>query len=100
MREGHVRGINMEKFKYSYFQLTFGADETYLYPERSYARLKKYGYDAIEVTPPKGRYGAGISMEKAAAAHQTLQAEYGLKISCINECWGEKWDPFSRSLKP
>jgi sugar phosphate isomerase/epimerase len=92
-------GISTDKFKYSYFQLTFGKDETYHYPERSYARLKKYGYDAIEVTPPKGRYGAGISMEKAAAEHKTLREEYGLAISCINECWGEKWDPFSPHYK-
>ena len=39
----------MEKLKFSYFQLTFGQEETYLEPEKSYKRLKKYGYDAGEL---------------------------------------------------
>jgi len=50
----------MEKLKFSYFQLTFGQEETYLRPEDTYKRLKNYGYDAIEITPPKGRYGLKI----------------------------------------
>ena len=36
----------MKKLKFSYFQLTFGQDETYLHPEKTYERLKKFGYDA------------------------------------------------------
>jgi len=54
----------MEKLKFSYFQLTFGQEETYLKPEDTYKRLKKFGYDAIELCPPKGRYGLGVSIEK------------------------------------
>lgn len=46
----------MNKFRYSYFQLTFGQDEAYLHPEWSYARLARCGYDAIEIAPPKGRH--------------------------------------------
>jgi len=42
-------------FKYSYFQLTFGQEEAYLHPERTYERLTRCGYDAIEICPPKGR---------------------------------------------
>ena len=37
----------MGDLKFSYFQLTFGQEETYLKPEITYQRLKKYGYDAI-----------------------------------------------------
>jgi hypothetical protein len=48
----------MKPFKYSYFQLTFGEEEAYHHPERTYQRLKRFGYDAAELTPPKGRYGA------------------------------------------
>ena len=32
----------MAHFRYSYFQLTFGQDEAYLHPERSYARLLEH----------------------------------------------------------
>ena len=42
----------MAPFKFSYFQLTFGQDETYLHPHLTYQRLKRCGYDAIELTPP------------------------------------------------
>ena len=89
----------MKPFKYSYFQLTFGQKEAYLHPEVTYQRLKKCGYDAIEITPPKGRYGLGVKMEDYLETHKKLKAEYGLSVSCINECWGEEWDPFSPTYK-
>ncbi len=89
----------MAQFRYSYFQLTFGQEETYLYPERTYARLARCGYDAIEIAPPKGRYGLGVKMEQYVATHRRLKAEYGLAVSCINECWGEMWDPYSPTFK-
>jgi sugar phosphate isomerase/epimerase len=85
--------------KYSYFLLTFGQEEAYLHPEVAYARLKRNGYDAVEITPPKGRYGLGVSMEKYLATTQKLLEDYGLKVSCVNECWGEKWDPYSPTFK-
>ena len=85
--------------KYSYFQLTFGQEETYLHPERSYDRLKRFGYDAIEITPPKGRYGLGASMEKYLETSKKLSEDFGLEVSCVNECWGEEWDPFSPAFK-
>ncbi|MBC8450104.1 MAG: sugar phosphate isomerase/epimerase [Chloroflexi bacterium] len=87
------------KLKFSYFQLTFGQREAYLHPEKTYERLKRCGYDAIEITPPKGRYGLGVKMEDYLETHQRLKAEYGLAVSCINECWGEEWDPFSPTYK-
>lgn len=89
----------MKKLRFSYFQLTFGQEETYLYPQKTYERLKKYGYDAIEITPPKGRYGLGVKMDQYAKTHKNLKEYYGLEISCINECWGEKWDPYSPRYK-
>lgn len=89
----------MSKFKYSYFQLTFGQEEAYLYPEKSYERLKRCGYDAIEICPPKGRYGLGVKMEDYLKTHQQLKADYGLAVSNINECWGEMWDPYSPNYK-
>jgi sugar phosphate isomerase/epimerase len=89
----------MNKFKYSYFQLTFGQKEAYLHPERSYERLKRFGYDAIEITPPKGRYGLGVKMEHYVETHRQLKADFGLAVSCINECWGEMWDPYSPTFK-
>jgi sugar phosphate isomerase/epimerase len=89
----------MDKLRFSYFQLTFGQEEAYLQPEKTYARLKKCGYDAIEITPPKGRYGLGVSMEDYLRTHQGLKDDYGLAVSCINECWGEMWDPFSPTYK-
>jgi len=89
----------MNKFKYSYFQLTFGQDEAYLHPEKTYERLKRLGYDAIEICPPKGRYGLGVSMENYVETHKRLKADFGLAVSCINECWGEMWDPYSPTYK-
>lgn len=89
----------MPALKFSYFQLTFGQEEAYRHPERTYQRLSRLGYDAVEVTPPKGRYGLGVSMEDHLADHQRLRAEFGLAVSCVNECWGEEWDPFSPVYK-
>jgi len=89
----------MGKLKFSYFQLTFGQEETYLKPEETYKRLKKYGYDAIELCPPKGRYGLGVSIEKFLSDHKALKDSYGLEVSCLNECWGEMWDPYSPKYK-
>ena len=89
----------MKPLKFSYMQLTFGQDETYLHPEVTYERLKRYGYDAIELTPPKGRYGRGVKMEDYLETHRKLKADYGLEVSCVNECWGEEWDPFSPIYK-
>lgn len=89
----------MPALKFSYFQLTFGQEEAYLHPEITYQRLKKFGYDAIELTPPKGRYGLGVKMEDYLARHKTLKEDYGLQVSCINECWGEEWDPYSPVYK-
>jgi D-psicose/D-tagatose/L-ribulose 3-epimerase len=85
--------------KYSYFQLTFGQEEAYLHPEVTYERLKRYGYDAIEVCPPKGRYSNGVAMEDYLATHKQLKADFGLDVSNVNECWGEMWDPFSPDYK-
>ncbi len=89
----------MRPFKFSYFQLTFGQEEAYLHPEKTYERLKKFGYDAIEITPPKGRYGLGVKMADYLQTHTKLKAEFGLEVSCINECWGEMWDPYSPEYK-
>lgn len=89
----------MKKLKFSYFQLTFGQEEAYLHPERTYERLKKFGYDAIEITPPKGRYGLGVKMEEYLQTHKKLKEDFGLSVSCINECWGEMWDPYSPTYK-
>jgi sugar phosphate isomerase/epimerase len=91
--------MNDHRLRYSYFQLTFGQEEAYLHPEQSYQRLKKYGYDAIEVTPPKGRYGLGVKMEDHLETHKQLKEDFGLDVSCVNECWGEEWDPFSPQYK-
>ena len=85
--------------KYSYFQLTFGQDEAYHHPEKSYERLQRNGYDAIELTPPKGRYGKGISLDQFLADHMRHTKEYNLAVSCLNDCWGEAWDPFSPNYK-
>ena len=89
----------MNKLKFSYFQLTFGQEEAYLQPEQTYERLKRCGYDAIEICPPKGRYGLGVKMEDYLEAHKRLKADFGLEVSCINECWGEMWDPYSPNYK-
>ena len=89
----------MKKLKFSYFQLTFGQEETYLYPEKTYERLKNSGYDAIELTPPKGRYGLGVKIGDYLNTHKNLLNKYKLEVSCINECWGEMWDPFSPDYK-
>lgn len=87
------------KLKYSYFQLTFGQEEAYRSPHRTYERLKKFGYDAIEICPPKGRYGLGVSMEEYLETHKKLKADFGLEVSNVNECWGEMWDPYSPTYK-
>jgi sugar phosphate isomerase/epimerase len=89
----------LKKLKYSFFQLTFGQEETYLYPEKTYKRLKKLGYDAIEITPPKGRYGMNVKLDKYIQQHIKLKDNYGLKVSAINDCWGEEWDPYSPDYK-
>ena len=89
----------MNKLKFSYFQLTFGQEEAYLHPERTYQRLSDCGYDAIEITPPKGRYGLGIGMDAYLETHKQLKEDFQLDVSCINECWGEEWDPFSPTYK-
>lgn len=89
----------MNRLKFSYFQLTFGQDEAYLQPHKTYERLKRCGYDAIELCPPKGRYGLGVTMEPYLRRHQQLQADFGLAVSSVNECWGEMWDPFSPTYK-
>jgi len=85
--------------RYSYFQLTFGQQEAYLEPRKSYERLKRFGYDAIEICPPKGRYGLGVTMEDYLEQHKKLKEEFGLEVSNVNECWGEMWDPFSPVYK-
>ena len=89
----------MKPLRYSYFQLTFGQEETYLQPEKTYQRLQRFGYDAIEIAPPKGRYGLGVKMEPYLETHRQLKADFGLEISCINECWGDAWDPYSPTYK-
>ena len=89
----------MNKLKFSYFQLTFGQEEAYLHPEHTYQRLSDCGYDAIEITPPKGRYGLGVGMEEYLKTHKQLKEDFQLDVSCINECWGEEWDPFSPKYK-
>jgi D-psicose/D-tagatose/L-ribulose 3-epimerase len=86
-------------FKYSYFQLTFGQEEAYQQPQITYQRLQRCGYDAIEICPPKGRYGRGVSMEHYLASHKQLKADFGLEVSNVNECWGEMWDPYSPEYK-
>jgi sugar phosphate isomerase/epimerase len=88
-----------DKLRFSFFQLTFGQEEAYKKPEETYKRLKRFGYDAIEICPPKGRYGLGVTMEEYLARHKELTAEYGLEVSNINECWGEMWDPYSPTFK-
>ncbi|MDC7244637.1 MAG: sugar phosphate isomerase/epimerase [Sphaerochaetaceae bacterium] len=85
--------------KYSYFQLTFGDDEAFRNPEKSYERLKRFSYDAIELTPPKGRYGKGVSLDRFVSDHLRLTKEYDLSVSCLNDCWGEEWDPHSPDYK-
>ncbi len=89
----------MGRLRFSYFQLTFGQEEAFLHPERTYERLTRFGYDAIEITPPKGRYGMGVGMKDYLATHRRLKDEYGLEVSCVNECWGEMWDPYSPTYK-
>ncbi len=89
----------MKSLKFSYFQLTFGQEEAFLHPEKTYERLKRFGYDAVEITPPKGRYGMGVGMEEYLETHRRLKADFGLEVSCVNECWGEMWDPYSPTYK-
>lgn len=88
-----------QPLKYSYFQLTFGQEEAFLHPEVTYRRLKTFGYDAIEICPPKGRYGLGVKMENYVETHKKLKDDFGLEVSNINECWGEMWDPYSPTFK-
>ena len=38
-------------------------------------------------------------MEDYLETHKKLKADFGLAVSCINECWGEEWDPFSPTYK-
>lgn len=89
----------MSSIKYSFFQLVFGVEETYKRPEESYKRLSRYGYDAIELTPPKGQYGTGLNMDDYAKTHVRLKDDFGFEISCVNECWGAQWDPYSPVYK-
>lgn len=89
----------MNRLRYSYFQLTFGQEEAYHAPHKTYERLARFGYDAIEICPPKGRYGLGVSMESYLETHKQLKADFGLAVSNINECWGEMWDPYSPTYK-
>lgn len=91
--------MSYRPLKYSFFQLTFGQEEAFLHPERTYKRLKSLGYDAIEICPPKGRYGLGVSMDQYLETHRKLIGEYELEVSNINECWGEMWDPYSPTFK-
>ena len=65
----------MIEFKYSYFQLTFGQEAAYLYPQRTDARLERYGHDAIEIAPPQGRYGLGVAMKDYLETHRRLKME-------------------------
>ena len=88
-----------KKLQFSFFQLTFGQEEAFKKPEETYKRLKKFGYDAIEICPPKGRYGLGVTMEAYLSRHKELIAEFGLAVSNVNECWGEMWDPYSPTYK-
>jgi sugar phosphate isomerase/epimerase len=99
MRRRHAMESQRHPFKYSYFQLTFGQEEAYLKPHLTYERLRRFGYDAIEICPPKGRYGLGVTMEDYLATHLQLKADFGLEVSNVNECWGEMWDPFSPTYK-
>jgi sugar phosphate isomerase/epimerase len=92
-------GPERQPLKYSYFQLTFGQEEAYRKPHLTYERLRACGYDAIEICPPKGRYGLGVSMEDYLATHLQLKADFGLEVSNVNECWGEMWDPYSPEYK-
>jgi sugar phosphate isomerase/epimerase len=38
-------------------------------------------------------------MEDYLKTHERLKDDYGLEVSCINECWGEMWDPYSPNYK-
>ncbi len=38
-------------------------------------------------------------MEDYLETHKRLKDDYGLEVSCINECWGEMWDPYSPNYK-
>mgnify|MGYP006281870377 CR=1 FL=1 len=88
-----------QPLRYSYFQLTFGQEEAFLNPQDTYRRLSRFGYDAIEICPPKGRYGLGVKMEDYLETHKKLKDDFGLGVSNINECWGEMWDPYSPTFK-
>lgn len=83
----------MGEMKYSFFQLLFGDEETFWKPEKTYKRLSAFGYSGLEITPPKGQHGRGISMEKNARTHLALKRDFNMDIVCVNECWGRDWDP-------
>jgi len=89
----------LENLKYSFFQLTFGEEEAFLQPEKTYQRLSKYGYDAIEIAPPKGHFSSEVEMDDYLKTHKKLKNNYNLEVSAVNECWGEEWDPFSPAYK-
>ncbi len=38
-------------------------------------------------------------MEDYVETHKRLMSDFGLAVSCINECWGEMWDPYSPTYK-
>jgi len=38
-------------------------------------------------------------MESYARTHKTLSKDFDLPVSCVNECWGEMWDPYSPVYK-
>jgi sugar phosphate isomerase/epimerase len=38
-------------------------------------------------------------MDAYAKTHARLKEDFGLEISCVNECWGEMWDPYSPTFK-
>ena len=77
--------------RYSYFLLTFGQEEACLKPEQTCERLKRYGYDAIEICPPpKGRDGIDYLkfMERIADYQNSPEFPNGFSV-----------DPQSKSLK-
>jgi sugar phosphate isomerase/epimerase len=41
----------------------------------------------------------GVKMEDYVATHRKLKDDYDLDVSCLNECWGEMWDPYSPNYK-
>jgi len=89
----------MSPIKFSYLQLTFGQEEAYLHPKKNLPapeeiRLRRHPADA-----PKGRFGLGVKIDDYPKTHQRLAQEYSLAVSCIKECWGAMWDPYSLTFK-